>query len=1283
LWLETLENRIAPASSNILSLFELGNGSPTGTGSADIVGSPSQAGPDWADIFDAMGKVISLQGGVDAVFKADPLAVGGGLDPSTYSGAGGSNKNNDPITPFPGGDVWHQAPGNVPAKDDLSNVYAWFTIDPSNSHLIAYFGIERIDPNGDSHIDIELLQSNVAPSATNDEWTADPDNDGTTLHGRTPGDIIISMDFKVGGTLGSVSVHRWDGVAYSYVLTETLGGEGLTADGAIGAFDNGGSIDGGPWPNFDNHGDVITNLPKNAFTEVGVDLTEVLGFSPCLATYIAKTRSSASFTAELKDFARADLNICPTASSGGNNGFSKVNDPFVYEINLQNTGPQTLYLQNVIGTVLGNIVVNGVVQTPDGTIITAIDVPSLSLATGASETIKVTRVTQAADPDPFTDTDTIDLNTSPMFDGIGLTVQATHDIDLFAPAVQITKTFDEIASTAGRTIHYHFTITNLTDTDTSTPGLQQVVGGAPDLILESITDDVLGDLSSFATAAGLDDLTLTESGSFEVDYDVPTTTAIGLLTNKVDVLYRPQNFPNPVTSSATASVTIVDAKIEISPLAAANQVGADHDLTVTVMTAGGNIATGGAEVTASISGVGSITSPNPSDTNGAGTMTGTTTVTITSLVTGLSTVDATASIGIDVDGDGVADITLTRSTDGTTPFTLTNSDDADKRWVDARLSLTPEQAANQVGTTHTLTACLEIDYGAGAGFVAAGAGETINFTIVSDTASSALGAPSGTTGADGCTTDTLTSDATGLTTVMASWDGSIVTAEGTASASADSNDALKRWVDARLSLTPEQAANQVGTTHTLTACLEIDYGAGAGFVATGAGETIDVTIESGPGTLGAPSGTTGADGCTTDTLTSDDTGVTVVSASWSGSIGTAEGTASASTDSNDATKYWVDAKIQISPQTATNPINTNHDLTVTVMVVGGNLATGGAPVDAAITSGPGSFVGPDSGNTNGAGTTTGSVGFTITSSVAGTTLISASSDIPIDVDGDGTADVTVHRETDGSTTPSGLVNDDEAEKIWTGLQGKITPTGTTCEQFHDGTAQDLTTVNYKVRAGKISQADPGVFFYYTSVTVTAGQTVLIDQTASQSAYIFPVQQAPATSQVIVYDNNCVKLNPQPTITILHSPTFDGVQITGLSAGTFIISVKYSANGVVGRTAPNPTTVHYDFKTYVAGVQVDQDPDGLNLVKKAGPSPLLSTAGGALDQRCGARGGVRGIAERHRFSVGHRPRRANRRSCPVTRGRAVPGCPLAALLRNPGTGDPDCDGACVRTHVRSC
>ena len=111
------------------NLFELGPPQ-----AADIVGDGNAAnGPDWGDLFDANGVGTGLPAdGLAAAFLKDETSQKSGFDVTTFSGAGGSNKNNDPISnadcaarvpPLTGGacDTWHWDSGNVPAKDDLVN----------------------------------------------------------------------------------------------------------------------------------------------------------------------------------------------------------------------------------------------------------------------------------------------------------------------------------------------------------------------------------------------------------------------------------------------------------------------------------------------------------------------------------------------------------------------------------------------------------------------------------------------------------------------------------------------------------------------------------------------------------------------------------------------------------------------------------------------------------------------------------------------------------------------------------------------------------------------------------------------------------------------------------------------------------------------------------------------------------------------------------------------------------------------------------------------------------
>src|SRR5262249_62403694 len=135
-------------------------------------------------------------------------------------------------------------------------------------------------------------------------------------------------------------------------------------------------------------------------------------------------------------------------------------------------------------------------------------------------------------------------------------------------------------------------------------------------------------------------------------------------------------------------------------------------------------------------------------------------------------------------------------------------------------------------------------------------------------------------------------------------------------------------------------------------------------------------------------------------------------------------------NSGPASKTWADAKIAITPATATNAVNTNHTLTITVTSVGANLGNGTAT--ASITSGPGHFVGSPHCSYTGGGLTA-SCNVVITSTATGTTVVSATSDIPLAGDG------SVTRTTDGSSTLSGLVNSGPASKTWADAKIAITP----------------------------------------------------------------------------------------------------------------------------------------------------------------------------------------------------------------------------------------------------
>src|SRR2546427_278036 len=133
-------------------------------------------------------------------------------------------------------------------------------------------------------------------------------------------------------------------------------------------------------------------------------------------------------------------------------------------------------------------------------------------------------------------------------------------------------------------------------------------------------------------------------------------------------------------------------------------------------------------------------------------------------------------------------------------------------------------------------------------------------------------------------------------------------------------------------------------------------------------------------------------------------------------LGTGVATVSSLGDGDTVTCTYtntkVDANIQITPATATNAVGTNHTLTITVTAVGTTLGNGSAT--ASITSGPGSFVGSPTCSYTGGGSTA-SCTVVITSATSGTTVVSATSSIPLT--GAGSATRTTNG-TAGNSTPA-------------------------------------------------------------------------------------------------------------------------------------------------------------------------------------------------------------------------------------------------------------------------
>lgn len=578
-------------------LFELGdgNGSP---GSGDILASMSQEGCDWDEIFAADGSLkpgaLAACGGVDAAFVADQV----GTDDTVFKN--NSSKNNDPVA------TWSWTTGKAPGKDDLSNVYAFATLRPGelpeDSELILFAGLERISASGDSHIDFEFNQNPVGldkePPCGDDGSEGPGDGSPCEFTGeKTEGDLLVVMDFQKGGDLGNVEIRRWNGL--EYVLIDAVGGEGCNASDTVCAFNNGFPIEGGDWPSYDSKGQVIDSLERNAFTEVGVNVTALFGQTPCFFTVQAKSRSSSSFTSTLKDFAQTSFDICTfeiDKSGSPENpdpSRSKRTDEYIFRYRIENTGAATLYLVSVIDSFLGDI-------TDEAR---AAGVPAAEFADSSVEggcdplypgtfcEFDVGAAIPEESDDPFessvTGTYSNDPNFIPTFsetsamtttmasatdapeNTIEVTDSDTLDLNLFQPSVDVTKTGDTL-STVGNAVSYLIEVTNTSSED------------SPPLVNAEIIDTLLGDLldpaNPYVTGSTCGDqldvgATCTIEATRTVEEGDPDP-----LPNTVSVLYNPAGvepgftFPNEIRDSDSHEVDLVypdaDLTITVVPSAA-------------------------------------------------------------------------------------------------------------------------------------------------------------------------------------------------------------------------------------------------------------------------------------------------------------------------------------------------------------------------------------------------------------------------------------------------------------------------------------------------------------------------------------------------------------------------------------------------------------------------------------------------------------------------------------------------------------------------------------------
>jgi hypothetical protein len=195
---------------------------------------------------------------------------------------------------------------------------------------------------------------------------------------------------------------------------------------------------------------------------------------------------------------------------------------------------------------------------------------------------------------------------------------------------------------------------------------------------------------------------------------------------------------------------------------------------------------------------------------------------------------------------------------------------------------------------------------------------------------------------------------------------------------------------------------------------------------------------------------------------------------------------------------------------------------------------------------------------------------------------------------------------------------DESSYFGTSNGGQISPTGTTCEQYVGGTAQDFRdyyasqggVIQYQVQKGVINNANPGVFFYYTgqSQTITGPGPVFIEQ-SDDNDKIGPFDPVNKDIKLwlVTRDGTCTQVK-----STIDSTNVDKGDVTVTIGGDdlptgsyYVISVKYDTGSVKGQPPAAKSgepyeTVKFTFTTNVGkhGSVEETDANGITLAPKS-------------------------------------------------------------------------------------
>jgi hypothetical protein len=203
----------------------------------------------------------------------------------------------------------------------------------------------------------------------------------------------------------------------------------------------------------------------------------------------------------------------------------------------------------------------------------------------------------------------------------------------------------------------------------------------------------------------------------------------------------------------------------------------------------------------------------------------------------------------------------------------------------------------------------------------------------------------------------------------------------------------------------------------------------------------------------------------------------------------------------------------------------------------------------------------------------------------------------------------VCKSVDGCVSPAARVY----ARVRSCIIGNIFPTGTTCSDYINKTAVNLDSACYQVKglggsAHMVSNAQPGVMFYYVQVTIASfPATVVITETVDNPAFRFMTLNH---GHSWIYSGVCTTLaGPNAASTAIHgntNATFTYHMNSG-TPGVYIFSLQISIKSMVGGTFTGGTpNVNYCYSTSVNGGDV-QGADCINMKGGCTGGEIVSAA----------------------------------------------------------------------------